>query len=85
MQLVIAHESPKMQLVCSLLQLGYLCGVLFILLLFFFKPALPFLHKKAVVPGIEFCFSIHNLNTALCYLVEEVAVVGNRQDCPAKA
>ena len=74
-----------MHLIGCFLKLCDFCGILLILLLLFFKAALTLFHKKAVIPGIELCFSVDNFYAALRYFIQKVPVMGDRKHCTAKA
>ena len=78
-QLVVAHESPEVQLCRRCLKLGDLGLVLLVFLELLLKTALPLHGVEAVIAGVELRLAVRYLHTALGHDVEEIAVVADGQ------
>ena len=75
MQLVVAHECPKMHLLCGAGKLFQLCLIFFVFSKLFLKALLALDNIEAVIAAVKFGFALVNLNTALRNLIKEISVM----------
>ena len=85
MELVVAHEGPKMQIVRRFLKMSDLLLILLVLLERLFVAAALLLNVKAVIAVVKHGLAVHDLHDALRHGVQEPAVMGNGQHRALKA